>query len=242
MNRVMILLAGCLTAFGAGANTIISPLSQENAEKYFSVESYSIEQVEDTQLDQHTIDTLLDECSSSEISPWSRPTNGGLNTVVIVQIINYGKQIWEVIIANKPVVNVNEMSANALPQGVNCWTGLSNWELPNSNAYESTYKNGFGMEVVKFKYRLFYTYGGQFEETGAYLANVSVTPMNIDVAWGFKFDATADAEQVLNIGPMKNPIAGMELAMKWKVETPMKVSAQQVKFFVTGDGRDKAYD
>jgi hypothetical protein len=223
-------------AFGAGANTIISPLSQENAEKYFSVESYSIEQVEDTELDDHVVETLLDQCSASGVQPWK------LNTVVIDQIINYGKQIWEVVVANKPVVNVNEMSANALPQGIDCWTGLSNWELPNSNAYEITYKNGFGMEVVKFKYRLFYTYGGQFEDTGAYLANVSVTPMSIDVAWGFKFDATADAEQVLNIGPLTNPIAGMELAMKWKVETPLKISAQQIKFFVTGDGRDKAFD
>lgn len=242
MSKFTILLAGCLMAFGAGADTIISPLSAENQETYFEISDVSIEKVGNEVLDDNIHGPLLDECSSGSNQPFAAQPNNGLDTVLIDQIINYAQKVWDVIVANKPVMNLSEMTANALPQGINCWTGLSNWELPNSTVYHVSYKNGFGMEVVNFKFRLFYTYGGKFEEVGSYLANVSVTPMQVDVAWGFEFNAHTEVEQVLNIGPLADPVAGMELAMKWRVDTPFKASASQVRYFVTGDGRDKEYN
>lgn len=64
--------------------------------------------------------------------------------------------------------------AHALPRGLRRWTDLERWSPPETKTYEVVYKNKFGMEVVKFRFRLQYTYGGRRSGRGRYLANVSV--------------------------------------------------------------------
>jgi len=157
------------------------------------------------------------------------------------EIINIGQRIWTIVEAGKPVVNVHGAPvAFALPRGITCWNELDSWQAPKIQSYDVTYKNGFGMEVVKFRFRLQYTYGGGRTGKGKYLANVTVMPAQIDVMWGYTFDANVEVEQAVNLGTASNPVAGLELNLKWGVKTVLKQSDNSFHFFVQGDGVSQA--
>lgn len=156
------------------------------------------------------------------------------------QIISVGKQVWEVIQNNKPVVNVTAPVAHALPRGLACWSDLDRWQAPRTQVYEVTYQNGFRMDVVKFRFRLQYTYGGGHEGRGQYLSNVAVLPAELNVIWGYRFDANVDVGQAVNLGTSTDPVAGLELTLKWTVRTPLKQSDNSIHFFVQGDGVAKS--
>lgn len=156
--------------------------------------------------------------------------------VIVDKIINIGSKIWAIVESNAPVVDINMPPANALPSGTRCWTQLENWQQPRSREYEVNYKNGFGMNIVSFKYRVIFTPGGSVDGTGQYLANVTVFPAKVYVAWGFDFNAEASIGNIMNLGTTTNPEAGMEIAVHWRVKTMLSDSQSTENFFVRGNG------
>lgn len=158
------------------------------------------------------------------------------------QIIAIGEKVWEIVKAGKPVVKIETPVAHALPRGLECWADLEHWQAPRTQTYEVKYKNGFGMEVVKFRFRLHYTYGGGKAEKGQYLANVTVLPAELNVMWGYNFDARVEVAQAINMGTTENPMAGLELNLRWNVKTVLKESENSFHFFVQGDGVSKSAD
>lgn len=174
----------------------------------------------------------------------TRPMSGpDLTDIEWDTIVNIGQKIWAIIEANKPVVNIGPMPvAYALPRGLECWNHLQGWQSPRVATYEVVYKNGFNMEVVKFRFRLQYTYGGGNAGKGKYLANVSVQPAEVNVVWGYTFNASVDVQQAVNLGSTDDPLAGLELNLKWQVKTVLKESDNSFHFFVQGDGVSQAHN
>lgn len=156
--------------------------------------------------------------------------------LVVDQIINIGKKIWNVVAAGKPVANFKTDVAYALPRGVKCWTELSNWSAPNARNYQVTYKNKFGVEVIQFTYQLTYTHGGRVGDVGAYITNATILPAHINVAWGFSFDATAEVPSVFNVGSMSQPVGAMQINMMWKVENVLTFEQKTMSYYINGLG------
>ncbi|NJM10080.1 MAG: hypothetical protein HC883_04120 [Bdellovibrionaceae bacterium] len=152
------------------------------------------------------------------------------------QILSIGEKVWEIVQAGKPVVHIETPVAHALPRGLECWSDLEHWQAARTQTYEVIYKNGFGMEAVKFRFRLHYTYGGGKAELGKYLANVTVLPAELNVLWGYNFDAKVEVQPAINMGSSKDPMAGLELNVHWTVKTVVKESINSFHFFVQGDG------
>jgi hypothetical protein len=155
-------------------------------------------------------------------------------------IIAIGQQVWKIVEANKPVVTTNTPVVHALPRGLNCWAELDQWQAPKTESYQVVYKNGFGMEVVKFRFRLQYTYGGGKHGVGKYLANVTVMPAELNVIWGYTFNADVQVGQTVNLGTHEDPVAGIQMDVKWQVKTVLKESDNSFHFFVQGDGISKS--
>ncbi len=152
-------------------------------------------------------------------------------------VITVGEKIWKIVEANKPVVVVTTPEAFALPRGLSCWSDLDGWKVPVTRSFEVAYKNLFGIEVTKFRFRLHYTYGGGHSGVGRYLANVTVIPAELNVVWGYNFNAQVEVEQAVNLGSKENPMAGLELNLKWTIKTVAKESVNSFHFFVQGDGQ-----
>jgi len=205
-----------------------------DSQKYFTVGRVTVEEVQEVRsflsgnegfmaLDDETPAGPIPELNEAE--------------VVLDQIINMGRKIWTIVDANRPVVNVAGNVATAVPQGLTTWQQLQGWQTPTSKTYRVLYENLYGIDVVDFSFRVLFTHGGNLNGKGRYLTNVTIVPASLDVAWGYTFSAQSIVPNVVNTGSTALPVAGMELQLKWTVDTVLKHSESTASFFVRGDGQ-----
>jgi len=201
------------------------------SESYFTVDKVKItREYEELTLD-FSLYSTKNDCS--DFSLWSVTD---IPEFSLDDIINVGEKVWKMIEANKPVVNVDMPVAHAMPKGVQCWADLERWQTPKSYMYRVEYQNLYGYTVVTFHFRLSYVYGGSLNGKGLYLANVAVVPATLDVAWGYKFDASTIIGQTVNLGTKEDPEAGISLGVKWRIRTLMKDSDNTENFFIRANG------
>ncbi|MBO4555931.1 MAG: hypothetical protein J5706_04160, partial [Elusimicrobiales bacterium] len=167
--------------------------------------------------------------------------NAGQVVGLIDQIVNLVDKVFGIIAKNQPVVNINVNYANAVPYGVSHWTQLQNWKTPAVKRYQITYKNGLGGEVVNIVYQLHYTYGGTLNGKGQFLTGVTIEPISVNTAWGYNVDMTAEVPDstIANVGTSEDPIASMQVQLKYKIHTIMSDVQEKVIFYVRGDGQSK---
>lgn len=156
----------------------------------------------------------------------------------ITGIVNLGVKIWQLIENNRPVMKFEEPenTASAVPENVQHWSELECWLPPQVKTHEVIYKNLYGIEVIKFKYKFFYIPGGQKDGRGLFLAGIRVIPEEISAAWGYNFHAKATVEDIVNMGSHDNPIAGATIKIQWTVKTAVKEMVNTKVIFVTGAG------
>lgn len=157
------------------------------------------------------------------------------------QIIAFGKEIYKIIEAGKPVINTSYAPISVLPLETKHGRSitpfhLSNWQRPKFVKFKVSYLNGYKQEVVAFTYNVNMSYGGQYDGTGAYITNAQIVPEQVTVAWGYTFNATMALVGVTNIGSEANPIAGATLKLSYSVKTVLKEEKKNMTLFVAGDG------
>lgn len=192
----------------------------------------------------YTIDEL--SVTIKKVGPAVNPTEitppadvpGTDDTVIIDHIINLFSKIWTIIEKNKPVVDVRTQYAAAIPEGVKHWGSLDGWKPPKGTIYQLTATNKFGADVIDVRYQVLRTYGGQYKGKGRYLTAVTVEPLKVDVAWGFKFTMVAEVPDtgVINVGTAENPIAGAMATLRWQIQSPLQDTGGKGIYFLQGDG------
>lgn len=165
--------------------------------------------------------------------PVQRPDPG---LVVLDRIVNLGERLWTLVERNRPVVGVEAEKASALPQGIEHWEQLGHWQRPEVETYRIGYVNFFGVQVAQFTMRILYTWGGDVDGIGRYLANITVIPAYIDVHWGFRFNALTEVADVVNVNDREFPIAAAEIHVRWSLESVFRKIHQSAIFFVKGNG------
>ncbi len=159
--------------------------------------------------------------------------------IILDKIINLGKKVWALVETGRPVVNITTYTANALPAGLKCWSDLSGWQIPQSKVYRVQYENAYGMDVVDFAYRVTFTAGGNLNGHGKFITNATIAPADLNVSWGFNLTANAEVPSVFNMGTKEDPLAGMQMLMKWNIKTVMSHVEQAETFYVGGDNTMK---
>ena len=154
------------------------------------------------------------------------------------KIVNLFEKIWNIIEKNQPVVNITTNYANAVPFGTSHWSQLQGGSRPGRKKYSFSMKNGFGSEVVKVVYQVHYTYAGNFQGKGKFLTGVTVEPLNVTAAWGYKVTLVSEVPDstVTNIGTHTDPVAAMQVQLKWTVHTAVKDISSKAIYYVQGDG------
>ncbi len=204
---------------------VITEVQDNNAMKFMSEKTDNFTQ---------GCDSATNPNVTTPVNPVETPIDA--IEVIVDRIINIGKKIWAIVEAGRPVVNVKVDTANALPSGVKCWDELEGWQAPTSKLYQVAYQNGFGSTVISYDFRVSFISGGSYKGQGQYITLASVQPANIYVSWGFKLDAVATVPMVFNQGTHVAPLAGMQLAMNWKVSSPITEIQQAENFFINGTG------
>ena len=165
--------------------------------------------------------------------------NGIINIVgAIDNIVNLVEKIWNIIEKNQPVVNITTNYANAVPLGTSHWTQLQGWSKPATRKYNFSSKNLFGSEVVKVTYQVHYTYQGNFQGKGKFLTGVTIEPLSVTTAWGYKVTLVSEVPDstVANVGTHEDPVASMQVQLKWIIHTTLKDITSKAVYYVQGDG------
>ncbi len=170
--------------------------------------------------------------------------NKNLGTVIMQarELIAFGKEIWKIVEAGRPVSSSSSMQTiTVLPKDEDGQAvsplDMENWNLPTAKSFRVEYKNGFGMLVVGFTYTVLYQWGGSFNGKGKYLTGVNVMADDISVAWGFDFSATSKLVSITNTGSRANPVAAATFNISYRVKSVIKDQTSSETFYVTGSGR-----
>lgn len=149
-----------------------------------------------------------------------------------------GKEIWEVIQANKPVVDVSSDFVSVLPKESTHWSDMQGWSAPDIYEYEIQLKNFYRVTVVYIRYVVSFSHSGTPVNGagGKYLANVTVSPEKVDVLWGYNVSASTKVKDITNAGNAQNPIAAVQMVFSWKVSTLLRDIQGSRSFYVTGNG------
>ena len=150
--------------------------------------------------------------------------------------ITLGQKIWDIIVAGKPVANVSTQRIAVLPASQPDWLQMENWKGPEAKTYEVSAKNLYGMTVMSHSFTIAYNYGGQIDGQGAFLANATVIPSKVSVSWGFTLNSKVEVGQAVNTGTKASPVPGIELQLKWSMDSILKHLEGVESFFVRGSG------
>lgn len=205
---------------------------EQDAEKTFTVES-----VETQVLDEETGGVLDSRVKFMPTLPLLRGRTGfGAGDLAsITEIINVGKEIWEIVVENKAVVDIASERATAIPTGVSDWRKMPGWKAPQARLFRMSFKNFYGATVVDFTYRVLFTPGGTLNGRGKYLTGMTILPAKIWAAWGFTFRSRGSIPSIMNANTTRDPLAAAELQLTWSVES-LTQQHGSASFYVRGDG------
>lgn len=177
-----------------------------------------------------------------------KPIKGGIGDTIMVgrQLIAFGKEIYEIIEAGKPVVSIGETTpVSVLPKndlGVNISAfDLENWKMPKTKKYKVVAKNGFGSTMISFEFMLIFSYGGSYQGAGAYITGAEISATEVKVGWGYNLDANFKVQSIVNQGTTSNPIAAAVLQISYTMKTVLKETKSVKKFMINGNGQVRAY-
>lgn len=199
-------------------------LAAPTEDAYFAVES-------DKTTELPVVPMKLMEAAEGDIG-----TSVDETAVIFDKLVLFGQKIWKIVEAGKPVANFSTQRADILPQGTKEWQTLSGWQYPTSKRFERVIRNKWGADVVTFRYRIVYNWGGSLNGKGAYLMGVTVYPEVVNVAWGWSFNATASIPTIMNAGTTENPTAAAEILISSSVRTPLTSLDNTESYYVRGDG------
>lgn len=186
--------------------------------------------------------------------PTPNPTSstGDVKNVIATtrELIALGKEIYQIVEAGRPVVNVQSDALSILPrdakgEAVDSFA-LSGWKDPMARTYRVETKNGiqgtwFEGTPVAFDFMLLYTYGGRLDERGYYITGAQINAKNLSVGWGYDLNVVVKNSSIINIGTAENPIASGIVTIEYTIKTVLKETRNSVSFLISGIGKTKVY-
>jgi len=148
-----------------------------------------------------------------------------------------GAPIWDIIVDNRPTIHTESHQASALPPSVQDWSRMMNWQGPMMKSYVIEARNFLGLKVVSIDYVVSGYYGGNLDGKGAYLANVTILPLKVWVAFGYSLNSRVEAGAPINVASQDAPVAGLPLDLVYSIGTILSRTEYRLMYFVTGDGQ-----
>lgn len=237
---------------------VLSLMFLTDSQANYSYETSMFEKIRSTELleivedkDGHEVEKVIHKSDAPSFLSFFAKGQGaqkiGVNNVIMVtrELIALGKEVYKIVEAGKPVVNIDSDAISILPKNsdgsqVQAFD-LNGWQAPIVKKYRYKIKNYLGVSPVTFDFMLIYSYGGNLDSKGNYITGAQLKPINVDVKWGYKLDASFKVQTIMNQGSSDDPIASAVLMIDYTVTTILQQNTQNRTFFINGLGEVRAY-
>lgn len=160
------------------------------------------------------------------------------------ELVALGEDLYRLVVKGRPNNTTKYAPISVIPRISNQPVDLletENWSMPVKRTYDVSWTNVYGVEVVYFRYSVFYSYNGSYDGRGRYLTSVQVLPEQVKTLWGYDFTATMKLGGIQNNGTRLNPIAAATVLIEYTIATVLKAENRVDTFFVTGNGGFRKY-
>ena len=197
-------------------------------------------------------DNNLVEVRSSNIEEvahfYKRSANKDIGKTLIVarDLLAFGKEIYKIIDAGKPVVTIADVEAISVMPKTDKGEDISAldlefWQVPRSKKFKVVATNGFGFSMISFEFLVIFAYGGSHNGKGKYITGAEISATDVTVGWGYDLDANFKLQSIFNTGSNDDPVAAAILEISYTMKTVIKEARSTKKFLVDGLGQIKAY-
>jgi hypothetical protein len=200
----------------------------DDTANYYSIKEMGIERLSTPESFKAAISSKLKLQNQDELPPLTTEIN-------FDQIMNIGKQLWDLILKSRAVANIKFDYANALPEGVTSAMQLEGFSPLQFRSFKLWAKNYFGTEVYQVTYAIVHRFGGSVDGRGQYLDAVAVVPQKVDVLWGYSLDFVVNRVATSNVGTKAQPVASMLFDAQLRVSNPLHVSERRLLYEFRGD-------
>jgi len=127
------------------------------------------------------------------------------------KIWQIGKDIWDVVASNSPVVNYDTDWAGAVPAGLTNWTELEQFKDQTTDSLFFEFQNIAGMILTRFDWKWSWKYGGKYNGIGNYITNAGPAVGTVYAYLTEHVNVTSQALSPVNYGTKQDPIAGIDI-------------------------------
>ena len=146
------------------------------------------------------------------------------------------RAVWKIVEGNQASANLSSQRLSILPVNRAERDQVAGFRRPITRGFTVTLRNKMGVEVVNYKYAVSFSYGGNVNGRGRYIENLNVIHSELNVVWGFNFDAEFVTGRIENHGTRTNPIAAIPGEVRWKVKNIMTNVRKSNAFWISGNG------
>ncbi len=192
------------------------------------------------------IPTEIEHMINAQKKQSNRKANIGEVIKVTRELIALGKEIYKIVEAGRPVVNINKMTPVSVLPKTNAGApvdpmDLDGWKAPIYKKYKVSYKNYLGGTPASFTFMLMYSYGGSENGKGKYITGALIKATDVTVKWGYSLDADFKVLSIMNAGSRDNKVAAAVLEINYKVSTVLQSTDTSETFYINGAGKTIAY-
>jgi hypothetical protein len=161
-------------------------------------------------------------------------------------IVALGEQIYELVKKGKPTNTTEYAPISVLPKAAVSgrevdWDELENFSMPTEKKFVTVIKNGTGKEVVRFEYMVIFSHSGTFNGAGKYITGAEIIPVSVKTSFGWDFSATMKLGGIMNNGTVADPVAGVNLTIKYKMDSWSSAFERNDLIYINGKGEIKSY-
>ena len=170
-----------------------------------------------------------------------RVDSAGKVISVARDIVALGEAIYELVKKGKPT-NVTEYAPiSVVPKDpatkeIVDLFDLEGFSMPVEKTFVARVKNGVGKEVVKFTYKVMFSYGGSYNGAGRYLTGVIIVPQSVVTQFGWEFNASMKLSGMMNHGTKIDPVAGIMITVKYQMNGWSTAYERNDTIHITGRG------
>lgn len=156
------------------------------------------------------------------------------------ELVALGEEVYKLVDKGRPHIKTSYAPISVMPKVDGKAVDVMStdyWSPLTTETYETNYYNLYNVNIVKFRYKVMFSYGGSYQGKGSYLTSVQIVPEYVHALFGFDFTANMILGGIANLSGKEDPVAEATLHIEYTIASLLKKEARVDTITVTGKGQ-----